>query len=197
MPNEAGTANADQGEANASAENQNTDGQSELTPEQLAAKDINQRLLAESQGFKKRALTAEQELAKTKKSQLESQQEYKKLYEETATELKQVREREVASSLSTSVSELAVKAGCVSVKDLMAVGDTSLLNYDAETGQVHGVDLFVEKAKREKPWLFSATKNTSVNVALPGAGGTSVGKEDYRTLSKDEIMKRLRALPKH
>jgi hypothetical protein len=166
------------------------------TAAELVRRETHDRVLKESQKFKTRALSAEDELTALKKSQLEKQQEYKTLWEQSETKLKELQKREVALRLTTSVGELASKAGCVSVTDLMAVGDTDLLNYDTETGQVHGADLFVEKARKDKPWLFSNGKSTSVNGALPGGTKVAGGKEDLSKLSKDEIMSRLRALPR-
>lgn len=170
---------------------------SKETVEDLVRRETHDRVLKESNKWKHRALAAEQKVESSERETLESQAKWKELYEQTRTKYEEAQQREVSLKLGNAVTKKASEVGCLNVDDLMSLGDTSLLNYDPETGEVHGVDMFVEQAKATKPYLFSSKVPSSVNSTLP-SGGLKVepGKEDYSKLSKDAILERLQALDK-
>lgn len=176
------SANAEDSTANAGSENNTTtenDNSNSSSPEGSAA-----RILEESKKWKQRAGAAEKELQDLKKKEAESQGQYKKLYEEANAKAEALAKDKIRNSVKASVDELARKSGCVNLNTLMIVGNPELLEFNEENGKVYGADLFIEDAKKNHPYLFSAgAKPPTINPATPGGVVTK------KKLTVQEIMK--------
>lgn len=176
-------------EQTANAEAVNTAEQTETT----ASPELNERLLAESKQYKKKFQEAKAKLEELEKSKLQEQSKFKELYEKTEEKYQSLYKSLIKEKVKTAVVDKASKAGCVSVEDLLKLGNTSLLQIDEETLEVQGADVFVEEAKKEKPYLFAMAKTSTINSATPG-GVVKGSQKSYKEMSKDEIMSQLRAL---
>ena len=131
----------------------------------------NARLLRESQQWKSRAQAKEREKEESEKAQMVSQQEWKKLAEKYQNENKELKESRRRDRIRAAVHDLALRAGCVNVEDLLRVGNQTLMEYDDDSGEVNGADIFVEETRRLKPYLFQTSKNkpSTINSVTPGS----------------------------
>lgn len=154
------TANANGAEA---SEEQNT---IETNP------DVNARILRESKEWKAKYQALKHDKEESEKRRLESQHEWKALAEKLTAEKRSLEESFKKEKIRAAVHDRALKSGCVNVEDLLVVGDRSLLQIDPETHEVQGADVFVEEAKRLKPYLFQTSKpsgrTTTINSVTPG-----------------------------
>ena len=130
--------------------------------------ETHKRVLQESKLFKERALKAESVLQKNEQVNLEEQGKFKELSERYKTKLETLEQREVETNLNNAVQQYATKAGCVNIESLMKLGDASLLQYDQKTGQVHGVELFIEDSQKNHPYLFGSKSTPNINHGMPG-----------------------------
>lgn len=153
----------------------------EQTPE-TKAESVNERLLRESKEYKAKMQQALRELETLKKAKAEEQGDFKKLYEQAASELTETKKAIKRNTIKSKVQEVALRSGCVDVDGLLKLGNPELLQYDEDNAEVFGVELFIDEAKRSKPYLFSQQKPASVNPVTPG-GVTKV-----KTLTKDELV---------
>jgi hypothetical protein len=126
------------------------------------------RLLEESKKWKKRAIEAEKLLSDKQKAESEQQGNYKKLYEEAESRYKNLYKTTVKDKVKMSLSEHAVKSGCQNLDALLKLGNSELLEYDEGDGRVNGAELFIEDAKKNHPYLFSAPKTPTINPTTPG-----------------------------
>jgi hypothetical protein len=81
-----------------------------------------------------------------------------------------LREREEAHAGRLMRAELkaeAVRAGMVDLDGLRLL-DVSSLSVD-ESGAVRGAETVMERARRDKPWLFAAASSSSTASAPPSA----------------------------
>ena len=159
------------------------------------AAEVNARLLRESKENKAKYQAAQKELDALKKAEAEKQGEYKKLFETTESKYKELQKKVMRQTIKAKVAEAAGKSGCVNAEALLKLGDPSLLQYDEENADVMGVDIFVEEAKKNHPYLFKAAQTTNVNGTTPG-GVTKVkqiGAADLAGMKKDELEVILRA----
>jgi hypothetical protein len=140
--------------------------------EQPSTADVNSRLLRESREWKAKYQALKHEREEAEKRRLESQQEWKTLAEKLSSENKSLKDSFVREKIRASVHDKALRAGCINVEDLLKVGNTGLLQVDEETYQVQGTEVFVEEAKRLKPYLFQQSKNSgktsTINSVTPG-----------------------------
>lgn len=161
------------------------------------ASEVNARLLSESKKNKALAQELKSKLAKyevQEKSQLEEQARFKELYEKEKGQRELLLKTVIKEKIKSSVADKALKAGCVSVDDLIKLGNSELLQYDEETLDVHGVDTFVEEAMKSKPYLFKSTKTPTINAATPGGVGVSSNNKQLKELTVDELRAKLRSL---
>lgn len=197
MGKEVDPANAGQTPANAADQGEGTPDQTpDLDP--AALKATNERLLVESKKNRENFLLAKKELDTQKKQALEEQGKFKELYEKSAADLAAMKKQAMVRDVNFALQKAAEKAGFVKPESILKFGNQELVTYDENTGSVYGIEAFLESAKAEYPMLFGSQKNPVVNPQVPSAnpkGGTA-GKP-LSALSKDEIMDRLRALPKH
>lgn len=164
---------------------------------------LNQRLLEESKANKLRFQKAEAALAERQKQLEETKVQedlkkgkFKELYEQerkSKADLELELQTKVKALenqiLQSKFSESAAKAGCIDSEVALVVGNTELLQFDPEDYSLHGVDLYLEDLKKNKPHLFKQNTTPTVNPSVPGGVGNN--KEDYSKLSKDEIAKKL------
>lgn len=160
---------------------------------QATASEVNARLLEESKANKKRAQELQAQLDAIKKSQLEKQSEYKKLWEDEKSKGEKLFKTVVNEKVKSAVEKVASKAGAIDTDAVMALGDSKLLVVDEETLTVEGVDIFIEDLKKKKPALFAVTKSAAVNGVTPG-GVTQSNKKPLSALTKEELLAQLRAL---
>ncbi len=132
------------------------------------------QLVYESRKFKERAQKAEAAQRDSKKkldslqaTQLQEQGKYKELYESEKNRREGLQKSVLERELENSVKLQAKDAGCVDVNVLYKVGSKELLQFDEDTGQVHGAEAFVEDAKQKFPYLFSLVKPPVINPTAP------------------------------
>lgn len=142
-----------------------------------------ERLLAESKKYKERAQAAEKELETQRKSNLAEQGKFKELYERSVAEHLEYKKSRTAVDIKSAISLAAQKAGCINVEDLVKLGDASLLQYDEDSGQVHGLELYVQEAKKNKPYLFTQPKGAMINPAVPN------GQTQEKTFNVKDVSK--------
>jgi hypothetical protein len=155
--------------------------------------EMNERLLAESKKYKKQYQETKSKLEELEKSKLKEQAQYKELYEKAEDKYQTLYKALVKEKVKTAVTDRASKAGCVDVEALLKLGNTQLLQIDEETLEVQGTDVFVEDAKKLKPYLFGSPKAPTINSATPG-GVAKGSQKTIKEMSKDEILAQLRAL---
>lgn len=180
-------ANATEVAANAEptkTEVQQGDSSSELNTE---------RILAESKEWKKKYQAVKSEKEAAEKSKLQEQAKYKELYEKADVKYQTLYKTLVKEKVKAAVTDVASKAGCVSVDDLLKLGDVQLLQVDDESLEVQGVSTFVDEAKKNKPYLFTANKSQTINSATPG-GLLKGSQKTIKEMTKEEILAELRSL---
>ncbi|MCH7706712.1 MAG: hypothetical protein IIB33_06660 [Chloroflexi bacterium] len=93
----------------------------------------------------------------------------------------------VASSSSGKfqLRSVANAAGCVSVDDLMAPGNADLIQFDPKTGEVHGVDMFVNQAKTEKAYLFQQAPTPVINPVRPAGPAIVKGPQPVAATTRE------------
>lgn len=197
MGKEVDPANAGQTPANAADQGE---GASDQTPDvdPAALKATNERLLLESKKNRENYLQVKKELDTQKKQALEEQGKFKELYEKSSADLTAMKKQAMVRDVNFALQKAAEKAGFVKPESILKFGNQELITYDENTGAVFGVEAFLESTKAEYPMLFGSQKHPVVNPQVPSANpkvGTA-GKP-LSALTKDEIMDRLRALPKH
>jgi hypothetical protein len=147
------------------------------------------RLLEESKKWKERAVKAEKELeAKSKAEQAEKGQ-YKDLYEKEQEKFSNLRKSFLKEKINSSVSVVATKHGCVDTDALLRLGNLEHLQFDEDTGMVHGVDTFVEETKKARPFLFNQAKPPTINPTAPGGqsmGSGRITKENFGALKPEQ-----------
>jgi hypothetical protein len=169
---------ADLDSANAQNGSTNVDSQHDEQVKE-STEQLNARLLRESKEWKSKYLAAKQEsqsqkhvLEEAEKKKMESQQQYKTLAEKYESENKALKDRIRNEKIRNAVNDKALRAGCVNVEDLLTVGDKSLIEYDEESNQVSGAEVFIEETRRLKPYLFQSKANgrtSTINSVTPGS----------------------------
>ncbi len=142
----------------------------------IDAKAINARLLKESKKHREKYLAAQSELDNLKKEKLESQGEYKKMaelalqkYQDAEARYNTLKQSLYHQNVRAALAEVAAKAGAIlPAEDLLRIGKSDVIVFDEDTQVVHGVELFLDDLKKNKPGLFSQVKPPVVNPAQPG-----------------------------
>ena len=165
----------------------------EVVSTEAQSSELNERLLSESKQYKKKYQEAKTKLEEIEKSALQSQSKYKELYEKSEEKYQGLYKNLVKEKVKTAVANHALKAGCVDVEDLLQLGNKQLLQIDEETMEVQGADVFVEEAKKTKPYLFNIQKTPTINSSTPG-GVVKGSQKTIKEMSKEEILAQLRAL---
>lgn len=145
--------------------------ESEIMAELNRLKSTNNRLLEESKRHKQKAIENGQKLleAEGKKDELISS-----LRQELEEKQRVMQEHEqylIRQKIASAVAEKAKKYGCDDWDHLMVLGNNDLIEYDQESGQVKGVDLFFEEAlknDRFKKFFVRQDKVKTVNT-IPGS----------------------------
>lgn len=127
----------------------------------------HERLLNESKKNKKRALEAEKRLEALEKSKLEEQGKYKELYEQYKTQFDELKNQTMRDKVGFEVKQHAAKAGCVDVNSLLKLGNGELMQFDEQTGEILGADLFIEDARKQFPFLFKSQPTPTINPVTP------------------------------
>ena len=158
------------------------------------ANATNARVLAESKEYKKKYQATKARLEELEKSKLQEQNQYKELWQKSEEKYETLYKTLVKEKVRSAVSEKAAKAGCVDVDALLKLGDAQLLQINKETLEIDGADVFVEEAKKLKPYLFQPVKAPTINSATPGGVLKASGVKKPQEMTKEEIMAQLRAL---
>jgi hypothetical protein len=171
---EEGSVNTDQTPTNVAGDVAQPEQEKDPEPSNDDRDSQLERLLFESKKNKERAQKAEAAHRDSKKkldslqaTQLQEQGKYKELYEAEKHRYEGLQKSVLERELENSVKLHAKDAGCVDVGVLYKVGSKELLQFDEDTGQVHGAELFVEDAKQKFPYLFSKGKPPVINPAAP------------------------------
>lgn len=171
--------------------------QPSIQVEQVAAPEpvapiVNDRLLAESKEWKLKAQSSKKELAAMKeqlagieRAKAEEQGQYKELYLKEKTRREEVEGSMVKAYVGNAVKAAASKLGCVDPEVALQLGNSSNLQFDEGSGEVHGVDQFLEELQKSKPFLFVAAKTPTINPTVPG-GVPSVETVDTSKMTMDE-----------
>jgi hypothetical protein len=67
------------------------------------------------------------------------------------------------------------------VDALLKLGNAELLEFDLDSGEVNGAELFIEDAMKSSPFLFANQKPISVNASTPGG---AVAAKKYNKMSE-------------
>lgn len=126
-----------------------------------------ERLLQESKRFKERAFKAEKELETVRKAALTEQGKYKELYESTIQKLEQQHKAIVRDKVSSSVLQEATKLGCVATDAVLKLVNSELLQWDEDTGTLHGAELALAEVKQKYPMLFQKQATAVINPSTP------------------------------
>jgi hypothetical protein len=132
--------------------------------------------------------------AEAKKKDLEAQNNYKVLYENTDQKLKAVLEDKnkledligQGVKYNAVVSELNKKGiRCIDMDAMFSLGNTELLQ-TVDMENVDGVEAFIDDAKKSRPYLFASQDIPRMNQ-LPATfnPGQQVTKEDFIKLPKE------------
>lgn len=153
----------------------------------------NQRLLEESKKWKAKAREAQRKLDELETQKKEEQGKWKEAYEETKAQLTKFQEQVMKSNIRTEVTKKGAQYGLVDADDLMKVADASHLQYDPETGEVEGVEEYLESARKAKPYLFRKEPAANINPANPNglAKKKSLSAQDASKLSSKDFRKLL------
>jgi hypothetical protein len=155
-----------------------------------------ERLLRESKKWKERARKAEQELEKRRKREAQAQKKYEELYRESESKLEEMQRRQMQKDIRFAVARKGSELGLIDVDDLMAVAKADMLEYDPETGEVEGVESYLNEARKKKPYLFKSKPATGINPTAPRSGKqgstklSEVGKlgdREYRNLLASKL----------
>lgn len=183
--------NGDQLPSNEVKNNQTTDNQDDFVQ-----RDTHMRVLSESKKYKQRAIEAEARAKSLEEAKLTEQQQYKELAERYKKENESLKSNYTELQLRSQLIPKLVSSGVRDVEDAMKLGNTDVLMHDPDSDSLLGVEDFVKDLKTRKPWLFDSGKPSSVNSSLPASDlnrPTATRKEDLNSLSRDEIMKRLKS----
>lgn len=143
------------------------------------AKKREAELTAERE--EKQKLLEEKLTAEGKKDELI--ESWKKKYTDLESKTKKLVGSFSYNALSSVVSEVAAKEGCVDPGDLMALGDLSSIEVDDEFKvNKDQVKEFVLSMKKAKPHLFSGAKAQPKVGAAPQTGDVS-GSDAWKKLS--------------
>lgn len=107
-------------------------------------KNTNSRLLEESKKYKQQKKEVDLKLLEAEGKKDEIIQTLQKELEEKQTILAEQKEIEVSQTIASEVARQAEKYGCDDWDHLLMLGNTDLIDYDEETGQVRGIDNFFE-----------------------------------------------------
>lgn len=160
---------SDKDGANAPTESTNVEADNDEMP--ASPEPANPRLLRESKEWKAKYFALKNEREEAEKKRLESQQEWKALAERLTNENKSLKDIYKTEKLRAAVHDRALRAGCINIEDLLKVGDQSLLQYDEEAQVWQGAEIFIEEARRLKPYLFQqkgASRSLTINSVTPG-----------------------------
>lgn len=111
-------------------------------------KSTNNRLLEESKKYKQQKREVDLKLMEAEGKKDEIIQTLQKELEEKQTILSEKMQREIDLKITNAVAQRASKYGCEDWDHLMQLGKSDLIEYDENTGDVKGVDLFFEDAMR-------------------------------------------------
>lgn len=160
--------------ANASVDNPGTNDEGTMTVDQLRA--TNARLLEESKNWKTKYqdvkgkfTQVEQDKSEQQRKDAEENGRYKLLWEDESKRRKTLEENQKRVGIKSAVNNVAAKMGCTSIDDLLKLGNMDALMYDETSGEVHGVESFIEEQKAKRPWLFQATGKPVINASLPSS----------------------------
>jgi nucleotide-binding universal stress UspA family protein len=107
-------------------------------------KNTNSRLLEESKKYKQQKKEVDLKLLEAEGKKDEIIQTLQKELEEKQAILSEQKEIEVSQTIASEVARQAEKYGCDDWDHLLMLGNTDLIDYDEETGQVRGIDNFFE-----------------------------------------------------
>lgn len=136
---------------------------------------VNERLLSESKKYKShyQKLKSEYDTMSAKLKTIEEskqaeQGKYKELYESEKKRAQEFERKAVKQAVDSAIHKAANKSGCKRPDALMRLGNTELLQYDDQTGEVHGVEVFLEDIKASYPEFFTVSNTRSViNPVVP------------------------------
>lgn len=154
----------------------------------------NERLLDESKRYKSQSREFKEKLDSQQKQTLEEQGKYKELYEGMQQKYQEQEDRRMKLAVKSAVKEHAVKAGCVDPEALLKLSDVSMLQYDPETDTVSGMDLLVDRGKKDFSYLFKSQINPSINPAAPGGASLGTGKLTASEIAKMDPTQRQKLL---
>lgn len=170
--------------------------------EKVRSDEVWQDMLKDRAKAKEKAAQARREAAdlrakldEIEKSKAQEQGKYKELFEKRDTQYKELYNSWLKDKVQFSVSNALNKAGCVDSELALAAGKADLLEFDESTGQVDGVDAWLQDLKERKPVLFQPTKTPTINPTTPGGGAkltAGLGAKDYSKLSAAEIKEQLK-----
>ena len=113
-------------------------------------KSTNARLLEESKRYKQQKREVDLKLLEAEGKKDEIIATLQKELEEKQAILSEQKERDIQQRITNAVAQRAAKYGCEDWDHLMLLGKSDLIEFDEQTGDVKGVDLFFEDALRNE-----------------------------------------------
>jgi hypothetical protein len=161
----------------------------EVNTETPAAEGVNDRLLRESKEYKQRAQALAKELETIKAAKAVESGDYKKLFEQAQAKLEAQNKTVMKNAIMTKLTQVGTKRGCVDADALFKLGNKELLQYDEESGEVIGAELFVEDAAQRMSYLFSSQKPAAINGVNPSGviKPKTITASDLSSLSKADM----------
>ena len=144
----------------------------------------NARLLEESRKYKERAQKAEKAIEERERKTAEEQGRYKELFEKAEAKLQNYQKLSLQEKIKNAVGAAGQKHGCVDSEALIKLGNHGLIQYDEETLEIHGAEIFVEEAKKAYPYLFKQSSQSVINPVAPG--GAPALTKDPRKYTVDD-----------
>jgi hypothetical protein len=132
-------------------------------------KSTNSRLLEESKKYKTQKRETDLKLLEAEGKKDEIIQTLQRELEEKQEYLREAEERKVQEKITTEVAKRATKYGCDDWDHLLMLGNTDLIDYDEESGEVKGIDLFFEDAMRNERFrkFFMKSDKIKTNNKMP------------------------------
>jgi hypothetical protein len=158
-----------------------------------------QRVVDQRQHIKKELRDAKAQLEKIANEKAAEQGQWQEMFQKRDSQYKDLHQSWLKDKVQLGVSTALNGAGCIDGELALAAGRGDLLEFDETTGQVGGVDMWLQDVKERKPHLFQPVRTPTINPSVPGGGAratSTVQTRAYDQMSSEELMQQLAAVSK-
>lgn len=160
-------------------------------------RSTNERLLRESKKYRSEAVELKQFKSEIEQKQMEEQGKYKEMASMYEKKYKELENQVMVNNVQSHIRKLALDKKAKYPDLVINNINQDMIQYDPQTGEVHGADLAVEDLQKRFPDLFGGEERTpAINPMKPGgAVGASpkLTAADAAKLDKAEFNKLLEA----